>query len=401
VLSSVTAAATEMPPDARIGRGISVHGVLNWPEMKHDPSPSYVWPPFAPERYGLGKDELARLKQAGFDTLRVTVGLGIFLAADAEQRTELDSIVVNRVSQLIDAGFRVIIDFHPTSQDPRFPPIAFTRGPGQPLVESFRDLLMRTAKNLSQLPRDMVALEILNEPTTRDWSKSETALWQLTQKSYFDSIRSVAPELTLIVTGCCSCCGLELQAVDPANYPGSNVYFTFHFYSPHAFTLQGAFDRRDMLASTRFLNNVSFPLDPNGLADLERRGRGALEAQNIADLQTRLRAEHGIDIAMSELRKVSTPADIDGVFDKNLDWARAHSVPPQRLFLGEFGVMRPNVDPQSRHNWLEAVREAAERRKIPWAYWSLEQPNAMGLRLDRNTNAFDPIILDALGMAGH
>lgn len=399
--SAVTASGTELLPEARIGRGISIHEVLNWPQMTRGPQPSYVWPPFAAEPYALRHDELVRLKQAGFDTVRLTVGLGIFLSANAEQRPELDAILIDRVSQLIAAGFTVIVDFHPISQDPRFPPVAFTRGPGQPLVEAFRDVLMRTAANLSRLPRDKVVLEILNEPTTHDWGESEIALWQLTQKSYFDSIRSVAPELTVMVTGCCSCCGLELMALDPSNYPGGNVYFTFHFYSPHAFTQQGAFDRSDLLASTRFVNNVPFPLDSASLANTEGRARTALEAERIGDLQTRLRAEHGIDVAVSDLRQFSTVTDIERVFDKNLDWARTHGVSPQRIFLGEFGVMRPNVDPKSRHNWLEAVREAAERRQMPWAYWSLEQPQFMGLELDRSTGALDPVTLDALGMTHH
>jgi len=402
VASSTAVAGAEGLPETRLGRGISLHEVLNWPEMKRDAQPtSYVWPPFANERYALHKDELARLKQVGFDFVRLTVGLGIFLSANEEQRKELDSIIVDRVSKLIGAGFSVVVDFHPISQDPRFPPVAFTRGPGQPLVEAFRGVLMRTAVNLSRLPRDRVVLEILNEPTTRDWSKSENELWQSTEKSYFDSIRSVAPDLTLMVTGCCSCCGLELLAMDPSNYPGKNVYFTFHFYSPHAFTQQGSFDKKNLQASTRFLRNVPFPLDTDSLADVERRARAGLEAENIEDVQTRLRAARGVDVAVSRLRQFSRPDEIDSVFDKNLAWARAHDVAPQRIFLGEFGVMRPNVDPASRHNWLKTVREAAERRNMPWAYWSLEQPSAMGLRIDRGTGAFDPLILDALGVAGH
>jgi endoglucanase len=400
--SSCVVAGTEGLPEARLGRGISVHEVLNWPEMKHDaPSISYVWPPFANERYALHKDELARLKQVGFDFVRLTVGLGIFLSANEEQGKELDSIVVDRVSQAIDAGFNVIVDFHPISQDPRFPPVAFTRAPGQPLVEAFRDLLMRTAVNLSRLPRGRVVLEILNEPTTRDWGQDEKALWQSTQKSYFDSIRSVAPDLTLMVTGCCNCCGLELLALDPRNYLGKNVYFTFHFYSPHAFTQQGSFDKKNLMASTRFLRNVPFPLDAASLEEVERRARARLEAENIEDPQTRSRAVRGIDVAVSELRKISMPDQIDQVFDKNLAWARSHDIAPQRIFLGEFGVMRPNVDPASRRNWLDTVREAAERRNMSWAYWSLEQPSAMGLQTDRGTGAFDPLILDALGMAAH
>jgi hypothetical protein len=38
---------------------------------------------------------------------------------------------------------------------------------------------------------------------------------------------------------------------------------------------------------------------------------------------------------------------------------------------------------------------------MPWAYWSLEQPEFTGLELNRSTGALDPLILDALGMNGH
>lgn len=395
----VASARSESLPAARIHHGISIHDVLNWPEMTKGPEPSYVWPPFATERFTLHREELARLKRAGFDTIRLTIGLGIFLSADQRQREELDRILIDRVSQLIDAGFTVVVDFHPIKQDPRFPPIAFTRGPGEPLVEAFRALLVRTASNLARLPGNKVVLEILNEPAMRDWNKNEVDLWRRTQKSYFDSIRAAAPALTVMVTGCCDCCGLELTKIDPSDYPGRNVYFTFHFYSPHAFTHQGVKDRSRPFLSTQLLRNVPFPLNSESLADVERRGRAALNALAISDPRVRRQAERDLDSSLARLRQFSTANDIDVVFDKNLAWAKAHNIPPQKVILGEFGVMRPHVDPDSRRRWLDAVRLAAEGHQMPWVYWSLDGPQYMGLRLDRKEHTFDPLILEALGLS--
>ena len=202
-----------------------------------------------------------------------------------------------------------------------------------------------------------------------------------------------------MVTGCCDCCGLELTKIDPSDYPGRNVYFTFHFYSPHAFTHQGITDRSRPFAPMQLLRNVPFPLTPDSLADVERRGRAALKALAIPDPRSQRQAERDLDSTLARLRQFSTPNEIDVVFDKNLAWAKAHGIPPQRVVLGEFGVMRPKVDPDSRRRWIEAVRLAAERRQMPWVYWSLDGPEYMGLRLDRKKRSFDPLILDALGLS--
>ena len=79
-------------------------------------------------------------------------------------------------------------------------------------------------------------------------------------------------------------------------------------------------------------------------------------------------------------------------------WAKKYQIPPDQIFLGEFGVQRDKVDPESRRVWLKTMRVAAEMRNMPWSYWSLEGPEYMGLYSDRDGRALDPLILDALGM---
>ena len=395
---SVTAAANGLP-NARLGRGISIHEAMNWPEMTPGATPAYKWPPFASPRQALQSADLRRLKAAGFDTIRLTVGPGIFLSTDGERRKELDALLLDRVSRLIAAGFTVIVDFHPIGQDPRFLPIAFTRGPDQPLVKAYRALLVRTAVLLATLPKEKVVLEFVNEPQTREWSASEAELWRVTQKNYFSSVRTVAPDLTVMVTGCCSCCGSEIMNMDPLDYPGNNVYFTFHFYSPHAFTHQGVHTDARPLQPTRFLTGVPFPLNPDDIETADRRARDALARVAPPDMMSRLHAIHDMDVAIRQLQKFPTPEAIATQFDAIAAWGKANGIAPQRIFLGEFGIMRPNVDSASRHRWIQSVRIAAERRGMPWAYWSFDGPEYMGLILDRQRRDFDPLILDALGLS--
>jgi len=373
---------------------------MNWPKMDiKDGTPRYQWPPFSTSDSVLWMTDLHRLKQAGFDTIRLTVGLGIFLSANETQQLQLDAILIDRVKTILGTGLNVIVDFHPITQDPRYPPIAFTRGPGEPLVEAFRALLVRTASNLSKLPQDNVVLEILNEPATLDWSKGEASLWYETQQSYFDSIRQAAPELTIIVTGCCTISGLELTTFDPSNLPDKNVYFTFHYYAPHAFTHQGVVERKNELSPINFFKNVPFPISNEKFNEISKQAYDAFEkvafASNVID---RMKGKERLKTYLERLKEYSTPEDIDLGIQKTLDWAKRHGIPASQLFLGEFGVMR-DVEPNSRREWLKTVVNAVERRGMAWGYWLLSSPvKGMELVIDPKTRLFDSITLDALGM---
>lgn len=392
--------AAQQVPSVTIGKAISMHGVLNWPEMqKEGAEPRYVWPPFTTSRHALRPDDLQRLKQAGFDTIRLTVGLGLFLSANEERAEQLDALLLKRAQTVVQEGLNVIVDFHPITQDPRYPPLAFTRGAGTPQVEAFRQVLIRTARTLSTLPADKVVLELLNEPATKDWSAAENALWQETQKSYYKSVRAVAPNLTLMVTGCCTPSGLELTTLDPSGFPDRNLFYTFHFYAPHAFTHQGVKNAKEPLAALNFFQNVPYPLTVDELAAAQSAARQKFEAAAQGQsLPTRLAARHALEATNKRLAEYADPAAIEETFKKTADWAKKNGIPPQQVFVGELGVMRPNVAPAARQVWLRATVAAAEKNGFPWAYWSFEQPEYMGLLDNPTTRKLDPETLTALGL---
>lgn len=389
---------TESLPKMRIGRAISIHSVLNWPAMSPGSPPRYVWPPFAADTHPLRLDDLARLKATGFDTIRLTVGLGVFLSADAKQAAELDEIVLNRLRRILDAGLNVILDFHPISQDPRFPPQSFAEDPEHPNAAALRQLEGRLARLLSTLPQERVALEILNEPATRAWNKVSATAWQETQRSYFEAVRAAAPDLTIVLSGCCACCNLDLTMIAPKAYSDANTYYTFHVYAPHAFTHQLLKEPKQSVSVATFIGAIPFPISGEGLAELERRAKKDFAVADIADVKLRAQIARDLDTSFKRLQAYGTTAGIEAIFDTQVEWAKKNGIAPQRLFLGEFGVQRPGVDPASRRRWLETVRAASEKRGIPWAYWSLEAPQFMGLALDKDYRHFDPVIIEALGM---
>jgi endoglucanase len=57
--------------------------------------------------------------------------------------------------------------------------------------------------------------------------------------------------------------------------------------------------------------------------------------------------------------------DIESVFEHAAEWAHDQDRP---LLLGEFGAYQ-KADRESRVRWTRAVRDAAERNGIAWAYW--------------------------------
>ncbi|MEM1184603.1 MAG: glycoside hydrolase family 5 protein [Planctomycetota bacterium] len=80
---------------------------------------------------------------------------------------------------------------------------------------------------------------------------------------------------------------------------------------------------------------------------------------------------------------------IDEAMRRAAAWANDRGMP---IHLGEFGAYSP-ADMDSRARWTRAVREAAEREGIAWAYWEL----AAGFGFfDPNASVFRQPLLDAL-----
>src|SRR4051812_24504635 len=89
--------ATESRSAPKFRRGISLHNMLNWPEVqKSEAGLTYPRPPFGGKRYEMSRGELDRLRSVGFDFIRLTADPSIWLASSATERGEL-AVISSRV----------------------------------------------------------------------------------------------------------------------------------------------------------------------------------------------------------------------------------------------------------------------------------------------------------------
>lgn len=87
-------------------------------------------------------------------------------------------------------------------------------------------------------------------------------------------------------------------------------------------------------------------------------------------------------------------------------WADRHGIPPQRIFIGEFGVWPkhaklPGARCEDRVRWLADTRTAAEKQGFAWAYFNYDGP--FGIVSDDDARALDAAVLASLGLGrgGH
>ena len=176
--------------------------------------------------YTIRRRDLATIKQAGFDTIRLPVRWDAHTAHRPPYA--IDPAFMARVktvmAQARDVGLGVILDVH-----------HFEKLMSQPQRQEARFLAIWT--QISQAFQDAPAnvyFEILNEPTLEISMKEVNALYAKT----LPIIRATHPTRKIIIGGN-SWNSVETMA--KVNWPDDpNIIATFHDYGPHAFTHQGA-----------------------------------------------------------------------------------------------------------------------------------------------------------------
>ncbi len=84
-------------------------------------------------------------------------------------------------------------------------------------------------------------------------------------------------------------------------------------------------------------------------------------------------------------------------------WARYHSVPAERVILGEFGAMNNEqrglaTRQAERQRWFSDVRQEAQARGFAWAAWVHSGSIGFSLVKHPGSPELDPAILQALGL---
>jgi len=376
-------------------------GVNAWPWFsltREYPAPrtDYAWPPFQTQRPVPTPADLARLRDIGFDFLRIPVDPGPFLAADAERRDDLLQELSGAVEATLEAGLSVVVNVQANGATHFWTPDRMTGGPTAPAFPAYLDLVVEIAARLSRFAPNRVALEPINEPG----GACDSSDYQAVRLDLLTRARAAAPKLTLISSGGCGSLVQGLDAFDPAPLQALQpLLYTFHFYEPYLFTHQGAPWMREPIY--RSLNGVPWPASAGSFD----RTIAAVRSRMSEDLRTPVAAKAEALAETERVLKVYFDARPARPFiDKYLGvvdaWAKRHGIPNESILMGEFGAMRTDgryagAAAPDRARYIEDVRCGAETFRFPWAFWNLF--DGMGIMDDR-TREFDPEIVAALGL---
>ncbi|HRJ70420.1 MAG TPA: cellulase family glycosylhydrolase [Beijerinckiaceae bacterium] len=402
--AALTAPVSASEPRAPFRRGASIHNMMNWASVQEGDKTRYRSPPFATPAHQLLPGVLANLKRAGLDFIRLTLDPGPFLQFTGNERDDLDRQLLAAIARLSEAGFGVVVDFHPNWQNPTYAPEKITALSDGPLTKAYGQMLARTARLLKPLSGGRIAFELMNEPQW-GWDAPSTTRWQVIQKTWHDQVRAEAPDLMLVLTGARGGDREGLLAMDGLRYAGSNVLWSFHYYKPYLLTHQGVKGDNEMSRAWRHFSDLPYPAGPEHhddawriirrnietSAEVKPQDRAAVLAQARKALKDYLDLKPGRALVAREFAEVA-------------EWARRNGVPAQRIFLGEFGITRTYgpyraSPPQTLENYLSDVRGEAEAQGFGWAIWAVSGYGGMSLIREDDKPDLDEPTVRALGLA--
>jgi hypothetical protein len=395
-LVSSSAARAQRPTPIVLRRGINLWPWFSLTREFPAPRTDYAWPPFQFDRPVPTAADLGKLRQAGFDFVRIPVDPGPFLAMSAEQR----KVLLGELAAAVDLALRhelaVVVNLQANAATHYWNPSRMLSGPTAPAFPAYRDLVAELARTLSRFDPQRVALEPVNEPA----QECRSPQWDEMQRQLLGTARRAAPALTLIATGACGSMvsGLEALAVkDLAAF--EPLLFTFHFYEPYLFSHQGAPWMTEPVYKA--LNAVPWPASEGSLATT----LAAVRSRMAGDHERSQAAKRAAYEETERVLKVYFDAQpdkrfVDGYLEKVRAWGDRHGVAPSRILMGEFGALRSDsryvaAGAADRARYVRDVRESAERYGFPWAFWNVF--DGMGV-MDDTTRRLDLAIIRSLGL---
>jgi hypothetical protein len=376
-------------------------GVNTWPWFsltREYPAPrtDYAWPPFQEQRPVPTPRDLARLRQAGLDFLRIPIDPGPFLAGTEREKAILFDVVGAAINDALTADLSVVVNIHANGATHYWNPdrlLSSTTAPGFP---AYRALVGEIAGRLERLNSRRIVFEPVNEPG----GECSSTPWRDVQMDLLTTARTAAPNLPLIATGGCGSMVSGLVALDPAPLQALGpLFFTFHFYEPYLFSHQGAPWMREPVY--RALNCVPWPASAGSLEQTLSAVRVRMDQDTVTSAADKQAAYE----ETQRVLKIYFNAQPDRLFiDRYLGmvqaWGQRNGIESARILMGEFGALRSDARyvaaaAADRARYVDDVRRSAEAFGFPWAFWNLF--DGMGM-IDDTTRAFDPAITEALGL---
>lgn len=355
-------------------RGINMDAWVTWPgEASWGDAGTLL--PFPEWRRTVTAEDLARLKAAGLDFVRIPVDPAPFLSeVAAPLRGRLYGQVRQAARFANAAGLKAIVDLHLMPAGPGRKPGMGPVMDDPAMFDAYAAVVGRMARTLSGEDPEKVALEPMNEPIL-DCDADGTNLWPERQRRLWAAARKAAPRLTIVMTGACYSGAEALAKLDPAAFGDDNLLWTFHNYQPFVLTHQGATWAGDFAP---FVSGLPFPPFSVPRAELDRR-LDAIRARIEAEAPWSRRA--ALLALLDELMaQVDTPEKLQRTMDEPFGivaaWAAKNGVKREDVLLGEFGMIRqeygnPHVTPAAdRAAYVRRMAETAEAHGFSWSAWS-------------------------------
>lgn len=353
-------------------RGLNLDLWDTWPN-EAEWSRDGVLLPYPEWRRKLNTNDLTRLKETGFDFLRMPVDPIPFLSPKARHlRERLLISVLEAVRSINAAGLKVIVDLHPIPRGAdRFAGVEELLR-DDALFERYLELVRDMGRTLAGEDPEQVAFELMNEPVT-GCDGSEGALWDEQLGRLFAAARSSAPRTTLVLSGACWGSAEGLAALNPNTIPDNNILWAFHSYDPFILTTQGALWAGDFI---RYVTGIPYPPHEHR-AELEQAVKKARE--RIRNNAPMMRRSGMLDYLDEQIAGVDTPEELDAQMDAPFktvaDWAARYGVDPKDILLGEFGMIRQEYQNPDvilgewRAAYMRDMIEKAEERGFAWSIW--------------------------------
>ena len=385
--------------DFRVGPAINIAQWFTWPRYEPAPSTSIAWPPYKETPRPPSLSELQALRKAGFETIRLPVDPAPFIVFEGEKREAVYRMLFDALTRIREAGLKVIVDLHPNSRHPVWGQHAVVAGLDAPAFVAYADVVGEMARRLVKLDPDRVALELMNEPRLQ-CKGAQQQFWNQIASTLISRARQQAPKLTLVLTGACVSSLDGMLTLDPTSFHDVNLIYTFHFYEPFSFTHQGA---AFIPWPDKYLDEVPWPVRQRPIEQTMARLKERMTKVQL-DPAALEKATSGAQANLTKLYVSGAGREtLDARFAKAADWARQHNIAPERILIGEFGVLRKNADAPGalcpdRMRWLSDVREIAAKYGLSWSYFSYDGPFAL-VRNDQDRE-LDHSVLQALGLKG-
>ncbi|PYE88691.1 glycoside hydrolase family 5 protein [Phyllobacterium leguminum] len=395
------AVAFAMPAAAatfKMKRGVNLDIWTTWPDESRWNDESVLLP-YPEWRKSLEPQDLAALKQAGFDFVRIPVDPAPFLSDKTIIfRDKLYESVLQSAHLVNEAGLNAVVDLHlfPTERS-----VSMTNVMADPaLFERYLDVVRTMGRTLSREAPDKIAFELMNEPVV-DCDATSSPRWPGMLRQLFAAARASATNLTLVLSGGCWGKAEALARVDPRDIPDDNIIWSFHTYGPFLLTHQGALWAGDFI---RYVTGLPYP--PYSVPPAERERTLEEIRQRIEEKAPLMRRIGLLAYLDEQYAEIDTPEKLSNVIEAPFKtvaaWAAKYGIPKEDIFLGEFGMIRQEdgnpyrMPSQWRAAYLHDITTLSERYGYAWAVWSWG--GAFGITNDDKNRILDPLILKGLGL---